>query len=513
MKKKYIIISLSILSLIGFNSCGDSFLDVNSTVDIPENEFFTSEEKLVNSLNAAYQPLLWPDWAFGQYNPLIILGDIMGDDVFPGGNTAFDNEHWHQMHNFSATADFTPSGLWLVAYSGVNRSNIVIQNMDNVQGVSDAVKNRVYAEALTLRAYYYSILWKFWGNIPYYATNPTTPPYLVEQIKADEVYTNIVSDLDLAIADDKLQVSVPASQYGRITKATAQMLRANVVMYQNDATKYAQVLTDMKQIINSGQYDLVSDFASIWEDEGEWGKESIFEVNYTDFPSARSWSNPLATGGSVTPTLVGMYSASNMPDYDGSGWGFGPISKDLYNMYDSKDQRKDGGIFNIDKYKEKNPAASYSPRYQDTGCFNKKYLPRAGGNSKNNGDKILNFRNNYRVFRFSETLLIASELLVRTRGDQTEANNYLNRVRARAFNMSINAPEFAPYKKAATLDNLLEENRLEFVGEGHRFWDLVRFGKAEQILGARGYNANKKHLPIPRGEIDKAQGTLTQNTY
>ena len=103
--------------------------------------------------------------------------------------------------------------------------------------------------------------------------------------------------------------------------------------------------------------------------------------------------------------------------------------------------------------------------------------------------------------------MIASELLVRTGGSQTQADEYLNKVRGRAYKNTGN------YKKAATLDNLLMENRLEFALEGHRFWDLVRFGKAEQVLGARGFNPNKKHLPIPQSEIDKAQGTLTQNPY
>ena len=161
----------------------------------------------------------------------------------------------------------------------------------------------------------------------------------------------------------------------------------------------------------------------------------------------------------------------------------------------------------FDQHKKEFPEASYDPRYDDTGFFNRKYLPRQGGNSKSAGDKDLNYRNNYRVYRFSETLLIASELLVRTGGSQTLADEYLNKVRGRAYNNTGN------YKKVATLDNLLMENRLEFALEGHRFWDLVRFGKAEQVLGERGFTPNKKHLPIPQSEIDKAQGTLTQNPY
>lgn len=513
MNKIYTLIGIVFLGFIGLNSCSDSFLDVDSTVDIPNDQFYTSEEKLINSLMPAYHSMQWPDWAYGQYNPLIVLGDIMGEDVFPGGATPFDNEHWHRMSNFNANADFTPVGLWKVAYDGVNSSNIVLENIDKVNDVSVSVKNRVRSEALTLRAYYYSILWKYWGNIPYFDKNPSQSPYLEKQLSADEVYTNIMKDLKTVIESNTLPASVPPNELGRFTQSAAQMLRANVVMYQGDLTMYPTVLSDIQSIINSNQYQLMSNFASIWEDAGEWGSESIFEVNYTDESSARTWGNPYGAGGSPTPTLIGMYGGTNMPDYDDVGWGFGPINKTIYDLYDAADQRKDGGILNFEKYKLTNPSASYSPRYQNTGFFNKKYLPRKGGSSKAKNDNILNYRNNYRVYRFAETLLIASELLVRTGGSQTDADTYLNTVRARAYSMGINDPAFAPYKRAATLDNLLEENRLEFVGEGHRYWDLVRFGKAEQILGTRNYSSNKKYLPIPREDIDKSQGTLTQNPY
>ena len=79
--------------------------------------------------------------------------------------------------------------------------------------------------------------------------------------------------------------------------------------------------------------------------------------------------------------------------------------------------------------------------------------------------------------------------------------------------MKVTDAAFASKKRTATLDNILLENRLEFALEGHRFWDLVRFDKAGQVLGERGYTDSKKWLPIPQSEIDQAQGTLKQNQY
>lgn len=504
--KKIIIFGLT--CLFALSSCTESFLESTPTTQIPEEEFYNSEERIMQGLVAAYGPLQWPDWAFGQYNPLQFVSDVMSDDVRVGGGNAKDNEHLQRMRFFNATPVYVCESLWTIFYSGINRSNIVINRIDNVPNLNPATKNRILAEAHTLRAYYYFWLWKLWGNVPYYSVNPSTPPFLIPQMPADELYAKIIEDLNFALDGDKLPATVTANkEIGRITKATAQMLRANVVMYQKDETKYAEVLKDMQSIIGSGLYDLSDSFADIWNDKGEWSKESIFEVNYSDDLAARSWDNPLATGGSVYPTLIGINGLSNSPEFAGGGWGFEPVEKALYDSYESGDQRRDGGILNFAKHKEEYPEASYSPRYDDTGYFNRKYLPRQGGNSKSTAPKELNYRNNYRVFRYSETLLIASELLVRTGGSQLQADEYLNKVRARAYKNTGN------YKKTATLDNLLIENRLEFALEGHRFWDLVRFGKAEQVLGERGFTANKKHLPIPQSEIDKAQGTLTQNPY
>lgn len=500
----YILFVLPMLML----SCSDSFLDVSSTTQVPEENYYNTEDRITKGLMAAYAPLQWPDLAFGQYNPLQFMSDVMSDDVRVGGANSTDVEHLQRMRFFNATPNFVCSSLWSVFYSGINRANLVIKHIDDVKNIKPEKKDRILAEAHTLRAYYYHWLWKLWGNVPYYSENPITPPHLVSQIQADQLYVKIMEDLDFALDNDSLRLpqTVSNEELGRFTRAAAQMLRANVVMYQQDEAKYPLVLTDMKSIIKSGIYDLVPDFGSIWEDDGEWSKESILEINYVDNPSSRTWGNPLGAGGSVYPALIGINSLSGSTDFTG-GWGFEPVEASLYSLYDNTDQRRDGGILSFELYKKIHPDASYVPRYDDTKYFNRKYLPRQGGNSNNKGDKDVNYRNNYRVYRFSETLLIAAELLVRTGGGQAEADEYLNRIRARAYNNT------EPYKKTATLDNILVENRLEFACEGHRFWDLIRFGKAETVLGSRGYTANKKYLPIPQSEIDKAQNTLTQNTY
>ena len=147
----------------------------------------------------------------------------------------------------------------------------------------------------------------------------------------------------------------------------------------------------------------------------------------------------------------------------------------------------------------------------EAGFFLEKYVARDGGNDGQKASGELNYSYNWRIYRYSEVLLNAAELLVTTGGSSAEAKTYLNMVRKRAGLTT---------ELEATIDNILEERHLEFVGEGKRYWDLIRSGKASAVLVPDEYgyrtniwSASKKYLPIPQSEIDKAQGTLTQNNY
>ncbi len=147
--------------------------------------------------------------------------------------------------------------------------------MDDVKDISETNKKLYLAEAQVLRSFYYTIMWKLWGNIPYYNENLTFP-YITDQNTADEVYGFIIEDLEEAIANGGLPMKAQPEWYGRVTKAMAYMLYTEVVMYQKDQSRYNTALKYMEEIINSGQYGLVNDFASIWEQDGEWSEESIF---------------------------------------------------------------------------------------------------------------------------------------------------------------------------------------------------------------------------------------------
>ena len=485
-------------------SCNDSFLEVESPTQDFMETYFTNDAHVQEAVVAAYDPLQWPDWGNGQYNPVNIMSDIMADDIWVGGADKTDNQFWHFMMNYEAIPTNCMSGLWTTAYSGVKRCNDVIKYIGWAGSSITAANAKSYeAQVRVLRAFYYNWLWKFWGNVPYYTVNPEAP-YLAPQLKADEVYANNISDLEGAIALDALPMKSASENNGRVTKAMAYMLYAEMVMYQKDETRYAKALDYMRAIIKDGNYALLEDYGKIFIESGEWSSESVWEINYKDDGAYRSWNNPLATGGTVLPRLISPNGWTDGLAGHDNGWGFAPIRTETYAMFDAADARRDATCWNAAA------AGSYNPRYQDTGYFLEKYVALSGNNKDQIADGDLNWNNNLRIYRFSETLLNAAELILKTDGDLTEAQRYLNRVHHRA-GLTDNL--------AANEDNVLKERRLEFVGEGKRYWDLIRTGKAAATLvpDDYGYRTNtwtesKKYLPIPQSEMD-ADHNLKQNDY
>lgn len=228
-------------------------------------------------------------------------------------------------------------------------------------------------------------------------------------------------------------------------------------------------------------------------------------MNYKDDNAVRGYTAPLLAGGTVLPRLLGPKDWPDGTDGHDNGWGFAPIRKETYERYSANDARRDATCWNAAAINN-----NYTHRYQNTGFFLRKYAAHTGDNKDQNADADLNYNNNLRIYRYAETLLNAAELIVRGAGSG-DAKGYLNLVHKRAGLVT----EIEP-----TIDNIIEERRLEFVGEGKRYWDLIRTGKAASVLVPDEYgyrtntwSANKKYLPIPQGEIDAAQGTLTQNNY
>jgi len=506
--KKYRLLTMfvALLGILTMTSCGDDFLTASSTQQ-QEAGGPATEGAILSNLGAAYQILLFDSYAGGQYNSIMLMSDMRSDDIFKGGGDAGDQRQLYLLSQFTSTSNETINGLWNIYFRGLARCNNVIIACQNAVNVDAAKLKQYNAEAHFLRAYYVHLLWKYFGNIPYFEEPLTEPPYVTRQYSADEVYKEIMEDIAIACEDGAMAFKTTGANLGRISRAAALMLKARVVLYQKDQSRYNEISNDMASIINSGSFDLFSNFDAMWNDENEFCIESIFETN--QLPEGKTWGNGYQGYGTNLPAYVSPNELRDPANIFKGGWGFGPVRVATYNMYQEGDTRREGSI----NYW---PDGSYTVRFQNTGYFLRKYAARVGYNPPP-GDIDLNYCNNLRIFRFAETLLNYVEL-VKMHGTAeaqgVSAQACFDRIRARAFG-SANSIE-------ATPANIKMERRLEFVGEGMRFWDLVRWGDAASVLtenlpqnnSVRTYDDQKKYLPIPQQEISNTIGTefeLKQN--
>ncbi len=507
MKTNKSVISVLFASAFVLGSCSDDFLEVTNPTGEPLEEYYTTDETLSEALTAAYAPLHWPDWDGTAYNDITIGVEIQGDDFWVGGSSISDNQHWHKIFNYEADGNNTLATMWTDFYSGVKRCNDVIEYC-SWGGGTEENRTSYTIQARLLRVYYYMWLWKTYGNVPFYLEN-LEYPYTAPQLTADEIYDQLLPELEDIIASNVLPMRWDDDNEGRVSQAMAYMLYAELVMYQNDTSRYSTALSYMKAIINDSNYSLNPDFAAIWEESGEWCSESIFEINYNDDNAQRDWGTAMYAGGTVVPTLI---SPNSWPGGDGwsagqDGWGFLPMrTYTAESLFEDGDLRRDATVWDVHGYE-------YQERYQDTHYWLKKYRPQDVNNQDCPSSKNLNYNNNKRIYRYAETLLNAAELLLETGGSASEATNYLNQVRTRAGLAGVSV---------ATEENILDERHYEFVGEGKRYYDLVRTGNASTVLGPIGegntmyrtntWSASKKHLPLSQSELD-ADPSLVQIDY
>lgn len=518
MKKyKFLSVVIALCGMFLMSSCGDDFLTTESASRVPSAAGQPADEDAIfSALVAAYNILLHDDYSDG-YNSVILMADLRSDDLYKGGESAGDQQQLYNLATYTSTPSNNIAGMWNLNYYGIAKANNAILYCDNaIESVDKALVERYRAEALLLRVYYYHILWKNWGNIPYFRV-ALEEPFVSPQYKADEVYQMMMEDLTEA---EKYIGRLPwrtnnygeKSEMGRLNKGFLYMLKARIVLYQKDTSKYAEIASDMENIIKNGSYDLYSDFDKMWENEGEFCIENIFEVNLMP-GGAGNWDGRNGYGTNL-PRFISPSELSDPSGIFSGGWGFGPVRPSIWeNLWESGDVRK---LASVNDWRPETGAA-YNGRFQDTGFYQRKYAARVGYNPFGTTD--LNFGNNLRLFRYAETLLNYAELAISGQGDKTLGKQCLDKIRQRA---GVAAVEL-------TLDNVKKERHREFVGEGMRFWDLIRWGDAAKTLTesitertpaggtwswSRTFTEQKKYLPIPEEEINVTKGTaypLEQN--
>jgi hypothetical protein len=489
MKKNifFAIISIGIFSLSTV-SCTDEFVDRKQKYSIDTENYFNSKTDYDNALVAAYDPL-----QSSYVN--VLLGEIASDNTLAGGESATDVPGFQQVDDMIHTpVNDNVKNVWDWMFGGVQRANYILEFKDKTDFEG---KNQIIAETRFLRAYYHFELVKWFGGIPLNGDKRFAPgdETSVPRSSASEVYASIVADLIYASQN----LSPTASQTGRATKGAALALLGKAYLYQN---KFPEAAAALEQVIASSKYTLVSDYASIFEMDGENGTESVFEVQYTDVEGA-GFGCLQCSEGNVAVGFSGVRNYSG-PKYT-SGFSFNLPTKQTYDSFEVGDRRLSASILDIAAWSAANNA-TFGKGNEDTGYFNQKYLPRVRSGQAA-GDLNLTNPNNYRAIRYADVLLMAAEALNRGSINDAKALGYLNQVRDRAFgdtNHRITAVG------AALTDIILKERRVELVGEGHRFFDLVRTNKAVGVIP--GFTAGKNELfPIPLQEIQFSAGNWSQN--
>ncbi|ARV14431.1 RagB/SusD family nutrient uptake outer membrane protein [Polaribacter sp. SA4-12] len=475
-------------SLFILSACSDDYLN-NSKIYAEDSEsFFNSEADYYNALVAAYDPL---QSTFIN----VLMGEIASNNTLCGGESATDVPGYQQVDDMThSPINAQLQNLWSWMYGGVNRASYIIEFKDKTDFTG---KNVMLGEAYFLRAYYNFELVKWFGDIPIKPegrfvlgdekTLPRSP-------KAD-VYALIEADLKYAVAN----LSYTAPQTGRATKGAAEALLGKVYLYQDKFTEAASIL---ESVINNGGYVLESDYNKIFEFAGENGTGSVFEVQYTDVEGA-GFGCLQCSEGNVAVGFQGVRG------YQGtlftSGFSFNVPTQEVVDEFEAGDNRKDVAILDINAWAA-STGAEFTTGYEHTGYFNRKYIPRVRS-ADAAGDLNITNPNNYRAIRFADVLLMAAEANNRkSTPNDTKAKTFLNRVRERAFG---NADNNITTTGSNLTSAIYKERRVELVGEGHQFFDLVRTGRGAQIAG---FTTGKNEVfPIPLEEIQFSQGNWSQN--
>ena len=489
---------LPVFALVITSSCSKDFLDTRPVGRVLEVNYYQNEEQAFEALMSVYDVLQWNDQH--GYTMFRFLQNVASDETHAGGSDASDQPSWVAYDNFTLTPNLGPQrGFWRKGYKGIYRANLYLEKIEQIEDASLDFKERTSAEARFLRAKFYFDLVRLFGRIPFIDhTLGASEYYEIDQVSQEKVYELIIDDLESAI--EVLPETVNSANTGRVTKGAAQALLARVYLFKNDPSDMAKVASLCETIIQSGNYALLPNYGDIWTKQGEWSSESVFEITYSE-NSESGWGSFGWGGGegNVGVQFIGMR------DYNGpefaTGWGFCPVSEDL-EQFMSNDPRYQQTIIDADAI----PGSEYTPGYQNTGYFIRKYAPLTA-NLAANGDAALNWGNNIREIRYADVLLMAAEGLVRSGGSEGSARNYLNQVRNRVGLPSLNS------SGSDLLDDIYKERRLELATEGHRFFDLIRTGEASSVLSSKGFISGiHEVLPIPQQEIDASQGVLTQNS-
>jgi hypothetical protein len=443
--------------------------------------------------------------------PALAIHNIRSEDIEKGSTLSdgADVQSMYDEFNYNAS-DGNLARYYTDNYALIHTANTILANMKEA-GEAGAVFTDMdllcKGEAHFFRAFMYFNLVRAFGEIPLidFKINDAAETNIPKST-AVQIYALI--DTDLAEAERLLPSQWETKYLGRVTWGAARSLHAKTYMMRND---WDNMLAASTEVINSGLYDLNTPFDKIFRESGENCSESIFELQCTS-TTALPGSTDI---GSQYAQIQGVRGAGQWD----LGWGWHCPATILADAFESGDPRKDETLLYFLKpgedpasipanqpYGEKPVAQEVMNRY-----YNKKVYtdPAKRAQFTKSG-----YWMNIRIIRLSEVLLMAAEA-ANEKGETANALNYLEQVRSRARGGDSSVlPEVTTTNQNGLRNAIRHERRVELAMEWDRFYDLVRWGIAEQVLhaaGKTGYQSRHALLPLPQAEIDKSNGVLIQN--
>lgn len=483
MKRLYI--SMFVLSGLFFSGCSDDFLDVDPTEAIPADPALVNSDAGASGfVTAIYNQFLgWEMSSFG-WNA---VSSIISDDADKGsdpGDAGGDKDIVDALTYNASTPSFQST--WEANYAGINRCNQALAMFPKLDQVTPSLKARLTGEAKFLRAFMYFTLVKGYGGVPiidHLATVPISEDDRKMQLTRKtvaEVYAFIEQDLNDAAEALPLKSAYTGADVVRVSKGSAYALLAKVNLYQKN---WQKVIDNCDKVTG---YSLVSDYSLQFKKEGEFGQESIFEIN--------------GVGSTSTPGFgIGNYSVSQAPRGAGGwGWGFNTPTQGLADAYEPGDVRREATIIF-------RGSVLYDGREIPSTVANPRYNYKAYSSSFYNQEFT---DTNLRYLRYAEVILMKAEALNEL-GQTDAAIPLLNQIRLRAKIGETSAVSQADVRTA-----IWKERRVEFAFEHDRWFDLVRTGQAEAAMTADGKNfiVGKHELwPIPTSFLREAGALSQQN--
>lgn len=457
---KYILMSALVIMLSG---CND-FIDLSPISQANENGFYNDEEEFETAMNSVYNTLYT---IYGPQSLPSYYGECASDNAYCNETAGdYNDKYALTKHQNLTTANAIVLEFWNTYYESLFKINNVIAKLE---GASFDKKTVIESECRFLRALYYFDMVRAWGDVPL-VLKPVTvaESYTIGRTPAAEVYGAIIEDLKHAAAN------LPSKQNARFTGAAsaeaANTLLAKVYLTMGQKDNAKTILTSLY-----GRFTLESDYARLWDLTNKNCNESIFEVQYL--------------GGKSNPYSKYWALYTPLDNRCVTKWGMGvnQVTEDLANAFETGDKRKD---------------ATFQSGYVNTnGDFvsDKFFVKWRDTNAEIDGLTEA-ADNNFIILRYADVLLMLSEA--------TSDVKYINEVRARA-----GLKPLAQY----SLEALQHEEQVEFAGEFHRMFDLLRHGTAMDVINKctkeHGVisNANQLLLPVPQSVIDQNPGVITQN--